>query len=59
MPNNLSVQELKEKAKELRINIIETTFGAGSGHVGGSLSAADMLTALYFKYLNVDPKNLT
>jgi len=56
MPNNLSVQELKDKAKELRINIIETTFNAGSGHVGGSLSVADMLTALYFKYLNIDPK---
>lgn len=58
MPNNnISIDELKAKAKELRINIVNTTFEATSGHVGGSLSAADMLVALYFKYLNVDPKN--
>ncbi len=58
MPNNnVSIDELKAKAKELRINIVETTFNATSGHVGGSLSSADMLVALYFKYLNIDPKN--
>ncbi len=58
MPNNnVTIDQLKAKAKELRINIIETTFNATSGHIGGSLSAADMLVALYFKYLNVDPKN--
>ncbi len=58
MPNNkISIDELKAKAVELRLNIVETTFQATSGHVGGSLSAADMLVALYFKYLNVDPKN--
>ena len=57
MPKNVSVDELKAKAKELRINIIKTANYAGSGHVGGSLSCADMLTALYFKYLNVDKDN--
>ena len=57
MPNNVSVAELKAKAKELRLNIVQTTFNATSGHVGGSMSSADMLIALYFKYLNVDPKN--
>ena len=57
MPNNVSVAELKAKAKELRLNIVQTTFNATSGHVGGSMSSADMLIALYFKYLNVDPAN--
>lgn len=57
MPNNVSIDELKAKAKELRLNIAQTTFNATSGHVGGSMSSADMLIALYFKYLNVDPKN--
>ena len=52
MPNNVSVAELKAKAKELRLNIVQTTFNATSGHVGGSMSSADMLIALYFKYLN-------
>lgn len=57
MPNNVTVDELKAKAKELRLHIVQTTFNATSGHVGGSLSSADMLIALYFKYMNLDPKN--
>lgn len=58
MPNtNVTIDELKAKAKELRANIVETTFSATSGHIGGSLSAADMLVALYFKYLNIDPSD--
>ncbi len=57
MPNNVSIDELKAKAKELRLNIVQTTFNATSGHIGGSLSSADMLIALYFKYLKVDPAN--
>lgn len=55
MPTDVSIEELKKQAKELRHKIIETAVYAGSGHVGGSLSAADMLVALYYKYLNVDP----
>lgn len=55
MANNISIDELKAKAAELRKYIVETTFQATSGHVGGSMSCADMLVALYFKYLNVDP----
>ena len=38
MPNNVSVDELKAKAKELRLHIAQTTFNATSGHIGGSLS---------------------
>ena len=57
MPKDVSVQKLKQKAKELRLNIVKTANFAGSGHVGGSLSCADVLAALYFKYLNVNPED--
>lgn len=57
MQSNVTVQELKTKAKELRLNIAQTTFNATSGHVGGSMSCADMLAALYFKYLNINPQD--
>ena len=56
MDKNITEDKLKEIARQLRTDIIQTAVWAGSGHVGGSLSAADFLTALYFKYLNVDPK---
>lgn len=54
---NLSTAELKEMAKKLRRHVITMTATAGSGHPGGSLSAADIITALYFKVLRHDPKN--
>lgn len=56
----LSKQEwlrLEKKAGELRSLILETTNWAGSGHIGGSMSAIDVMTALYYKYMNFDPKN--
>jgi transketolase len=54
---NLSTAELKEMAKKLRRHVITMTATAGSGHPGGSLSAADIITALCFKVLRYDPKN--
>ncbi len=48
---------LKKTANELRKGIVISTFNAKSGHPGGSLSAADILTYLYFEEMNVDPKN--
>jgi transketolase len=54
---NLSAAELKEMAKKLRRHIITMTARAGSGHPGGSLSAADIITALYFKILRHNPEN--
>ncbi len=48
---------LKITANKVRQLIIEGVFNAKSGHPGGSLSAADIFTYLYFKELNVDPKN--
>ncbi len=49
--------ELELKANAVRKGIIEGVFNAKSGHPGGSLSAADMYTYLYFKELNIDPEN--
>ena len=50
-------KQLRMTACKVRMGIIEATHGAKSGHPGGSLSAADMFTYLYFKEMNVDPKN--
>ena len=54
---NLSAAELKEMAKKLRRHVITMIATAGSGHPGGSLSAADIITALYFRTLRHDPEN--
>ena len=45
--------ELEKKAHELRGLCLETTHWAGSGHIGGGMSCMDMLTILYYKYLNL------
>ena len=44
----------EETARKVRLDIIRETFNAGSGHPGGSLSCADILTALYFGEMNID-----
>lgn len=51
------VMRLKEQAKIVRKEILTMIHEAKSGHPGGSLSAADMMTALYFDELNIDPEN--
>jgi transketolase len=48
---------LKKKAADVRIDIVRQIYHSESGHPGGSLSAADILTVLYFHEMNVDPKN--
>lgn len=53
----MTVQDLKEKAKTIRKHIICMTKEAGSGHPGGSLSAVEIVTALYFKVMKIDPQN--
>lgn len=52
-----SVLMLKQKAKELRKDILTIIYNAQSGHPGGSLSAIDVLVGLYYYKLKVDPKN--
>ncbi len=50
------VKELEAKAKEIRRLIIQMLAQAGSGHPGGSLSATDLITALYYRIMKIDPK---
>ncbi|RME43948.1 MAG: transketolase [Caldilineae bacterium] len=52
-----TIEELEKIAVEIRTNIIHMIHQAHSGHPGGSLSAADIVTALYFRVMNVDPQN--
>ena len=52
-----TVEELKQIAKDLRKKVVTMIYEAQSGHPGGSLSAAEFVTACYFSEMNVDPKN--
>jgi transketolase len=51
------IKRLQEKAKEVRKGIIEAVYSNKSGHPGGSLSIADIMTVLYFNQMNIDEKN--
>ena len=53
------VKALKEKARDIRIDILKMLTECGSGHTGGSLSAADIATALYFYKMKHDAKQPT
>lgn len=53
----MTIPELKKTAIEVRKGIVTAVHGAKSGHPGGSLSAADVMTYLYFDEMNIDPKN--
>ena len=50
------VEALEKIANDIRKNIVETVYNAKSGHPGGSLSCADILTVLYFNQMNINPK---
>ncbi|MFQ8689888.1 MAG: transketolase [Blautia sp.] len=52
-----TIEELKEQAKELRKTALTMIYQAQSGHPGGSLSAADIVTALYFREMKIDPSS--
>ena len=51
------IKELEEKAKQIRRGIIEAVYSNQSGHPGGSLSIADIMTVLYFNEMNINPEN--
>ena len=51
------IKELEEKAKQVRRGIIEAVYSNQSGHPGGSLSVADIMTVLYFNEMNINPEN--
>ena len=50
-------QLVQEKAKAIRVSIVQSVTAAKSGHPGGSLSIADVMSLLYFVEMNVDPVN--
>ena len=52
---SIDYEQLQKIARDIRVDIIKETFHAGSGHPGGSLSAAEIMTVLYFHEMNVDP----
>ena len=54
--NLVEEKQLRLTACKVRKGIIEGTYNAKSGHPGGSLSAADLFTYLYFKEMNIDPE---
>lgn len=55
--NSSEKTQLQILACKVRMGVLTGTHGAKAGHPGGSLSAADMFTYLYFKELNIDPEN--
>lgn len=57
MNNNIDINQLQEIAKKVRRGIIWQVYSAQSGHPGGSLSIADILTVLYFYELNINEKD--
>lgn len=48
---------LEETARRIRLTDLDTVFAAGAGHIGGEMSAIDILTALYFAVLRIEPDN--
>ena len=53
----LSTNEMKNVANQIRKDIVEMVHAAGSGHPGGSLSAAEIMATLYFNEMNIDPEH--
>lgn len=56
MADGATVSKLEAKAKQLRIDSLKLIFQAGSGHPGGSLSAADIMSVLFYNQMKYDPK---
>ena len=57
MKNKKDITFFEEKAQELRFNILNILHHCKAGHAGGALSIVEILVALYFKYLNINPRN--
>ena len=57
MMKDFSIRDLEKQCIMLKKEVISMIHTAKSGHPGGSLSAAEFVTACYFKEMNVDPKN--
>lgn len=52
----MTIKQLMEMARLIRLKDLETVFNAGAGHIGGEMSAIDILTTLYFRTLRIDSK---
>ena len=52
-----NIDELKKISNDIRINTLKAVYSAQSGHPGGSLSCADILTVLYFNQMNINPND--
>ena len=55
--DSAKLASLRHEAAMIRLGILDGTHAAASGHPGGSLSSADIMTYLYFSEMNVDPAN--
>lgn len=53
----MDIQPLRQKATEIRIELLKMITEAKAGHTGGSLSNTDILTALYYRIMNHNPQN--
>lgn len=53
----MEIKELEKTANDLRRTVLKMVYEAGSGHPGGSLSSVEIVTALFFKVMNIDPEN--
>lgn len=53
----LEIKQLEEKAKEIRKRVIQLIYEAGGGHIGGALSATDLLVALYYRVMKVNSQD--
>lgn len=51
------MQNLEEKARQIRMDVVTLIHNAGSGHIGGDLSVTDILVTLYYKHMNCSPQN--
>lgn len=54
----MEIKQLQAHAQNMRKNIVKMVASANSGHPGGSLSAADIVSVLYFNYMNIDESNV-
>ncbi|MGG1518601.1 transketolase [Paenibacillus oryzisoli] len=53
----MEIRDLQAKAAQIRMDVLEMIFRAKTGHTGGSLSNADIVTALYYRIMKIDPAN--
>lgn len=53
----MTEKQLKDLAKEVRVNVMHSIGNLGVGHIGGCLSIVDVLVDLYYEHMNIDPKN--